>query len=211
MPHDLSAQWQADTSNFPGPPSVRDAAFAELLTRYGEPHRAYHATSHLQALFPLLQEHTPVPPSLANRLAIWWHDAIYDPQSGDNEARSAELARAHLGAIGADPTLIDQVETLILATKNHWQGPSLGEGDAFLDADIAILGAPEPVYDRYAAAVRHEFAFAPDPLFRAGRMQFLHHALSQPRLFRTNAFATAFEAPARRNLRRELDGLSAGA
>jgi predicted metal-dependent HD superfamily phosphohydrolase len=207
MAHDLAAQWEADVAVFPRPEEAKQAAFAELMALHGEPHRAYHATSHLQALFPLLREHAPADP--ANRLAVWWHDAIYDPQAGDNEARSAELARTRLADLGADPALIERVAALILATKNHWQGPSLGAGDYFLDADIAILGAPESVYDKYAKAVRREFAFAADPLFRAGRAQFLNHALGQARLFRTEAFAAAFEAAARRNLQRELDGLNA--
>ena len=107
--------------------------------------------------------HAPqIPPGSSPRLAIWWHDAIYDPQSRHNEEHSAELAREHLAQLGASAALIQTTSNLILMTRDHWSGPSAGDGDYFLDADIAVLGAPNSVYDRYVADVRQEYAWAAD-------------------------------------------------
>jgi predicted metal-dependent HD superfamily phosphohydrolase len=179
-----------------------------LLTCHREPHRRYHGPAHLRALFALMSLHAPqIPPGSAPRLAIWWHDAIYNPQARDNEERSADLARSHLPELGFDPATIDETCSLILMTKDHWDGPGAGDGDYFLDADIAILGAPPLKYDEYAAQVRQEYSWAPDDLYRTGRSAFLAKALARERLFRTDAFQSAYAGQAKENMSRELASL----
>jgi len=199
---DLQQRWRIDVASLLAPQAEKDAAFAEILARHTEPHRRYHGLPHLAALFALLDAHAPSAP-LSSRLAVWYHDAIYDPRAADNEAQSATLAREHLRGLGADQACIDETVALIEATRDHWSGPSLGAGDYFLDADIAILGAPPHLYDRYAADVRAEYAWAPDELYRAGRVRFLDGARARARIFRTDAFEHAFAAAARDNMRRE--------
>jgi predicted metal-dependent HD superfamily phosphohydrolase len=202
----LQAEWRKDAARFQGRPAAM--AFDELITRHNEPQRRYHGVGHLSALFYLMALHAShIAPGASARLAIWWHDAIYDPQARDNEERSAELACEHLAQLGAPAALIQTTANLILMTKNHWAGPSAGDGDYFLDADIAVLGAPAKVYDRYAADVRQEYAWAPDPAWRSGRSTFLHAAVTRPRLFRTDAFETSYGQQARINMRRELASL----
>lgn len=202
----LEAEWSKDAARFQARPAA--VVFDDLLTRHLEPQRRYHGPNHLSALFYLMALHAShIPPGASPRLAIWWHDAIYDPQARDNEDRSADLAREHLAQLGASAALIQTTANLILMTKNHWSGPSAGDGDYFLDADIAILGAPAQVYDRYAADVRLEYSWAPDPTYRAGRSAFLQAALTRPRLFRTDAFETAYGQQARINMRDELASL----
>lgn len=99
---------------------VREIFFEDLLYRHAEPQRRYHTNSHLGALSELLDQHAPhIPPGSPPRLAIWWHDAIYDPQAKDNEERSAELAREHLARLGAAPAVVDETAHIILMTKNH--------------------------------------------------------------------------------------------
>ncbi|HEX5006315.1 MAG TPA: hypothetical protein VFV70_04335 [Hyphomonadaceae bacterium] len=202
----LRVEWRKDVARLYA--NAADA-FDDLLGRHVERQRRYHGLSHLSSLFYLMALHAPhIPPGTAPRLAIWWHDAIYDPRTRDNEERSAELAREHLTRLGAPAALIQTTANLILMTKNHWSGPSAGDGDYFLDADIAILGAPPQVYDRYAADVRHEYAWALDPAWRAGRSAFLRAAVARPRLYRTDAFETAYAQQARINMHTELVSLS---
>jgi len=178
--------------------------FNNIIARHGEPQRRYHGISHLTALLDLLAKHAPhLEAGSAPRLALWWHDAIYDPTAKDNEERSAELARGHLKHLGAPTELIEETAAIILMTKNHWAGGSAGDGDYFLDADIAILGAPPDTYDAYAAGVRQEYSWVPDEAFCAGRSAFLTSALTWPRLFRTDTFETAYAAQARANMQRE--------
>lgn len=199
---DLESEWRKDAARF-SPIAAADI-FSDLVSRHSEPHRRYHGLSHLAALLDLLATHAPhVRPGSAARLAIWWHDAVYDPARRDNEDLSAVLARDHLARLGAPSSLAEETARIILITRDHWNGPPAGDGDFFLDADIAILGAPPGVYDAYAAAVRQEYAFVTDAAFGAGRGAFLTHALSLPRLFRTDAFQAAYVDQARANMSRE--------
>jgi len=203
----LESGWRKDAARFS---SVHaDEIFDELLTRHSESQRSYHGLSHLTALLDLMNKHAAhIAPGSAPRLAIWWHDAIYDPTRHDNEEQSAVLARNDLARLGAPADLIEEVADIILTTKNHWAGPSVGEGDYFLDADIAILGAPPAAYDSYTSGVRKEYAWAPEPAFRAGRSAFLTNALTWARLFRTDIFENAYAGQARENMRRELAALN---
>jgi predicted metal-dependent HD superfamily phosphohydrolase len=202
----LAEQWRFDMSAHAAP--WYGPVFNEIIYRHAETHRRYHGVQHLEALFQLLRLHAPhLPPGCPARLAVWWHDSIYDPQARDNEECSAELARQHLIKLGISHSVIGETLALILKTKNHWSGPAAGDGDYFLDADIAILGAPSAIYDRYAADVRTEYRWAPDDAYRAGRSAFLSAAIARPQLFRTATFQNAFDRQARINMRRELDGL----
>lgn len=203
----LESEWRKDAARFSA--SHETAIFQNILARHSDPSRRYHGLSHLTALFHLLATHAPqVQPGSAARLAVWWHDAVYDATRSDNEERSAELARENLSHLSAGAALVEDVVRLIHATKNHWNGPSTGEGDFFLDADIAILGAPPNIYDQYTIDVRQEYAWAPDPAYRAGRSAFLTAAIARERLFRTDAFESTYAAQARENMKRELASLS---
>lgn len=208
----LEAEWRADMSAIGADAGPAAAAFADVVSRHSEPHRRYHGLAHLDALFTLLRRHAPaIAAGSGARLAVWWHDVIYDPKAQDNEERSAIHARDALTSLGCDPGRTGATADLILKTKRHWDsGPAGADGDAFLDADIAILGAPPEIYDRYAAGVREEYGWAPDDLYRKGRGAFLRGALSRQTYFRTSAFETAFAAQARENMARELSRLEAG-
>lgn len=196
-----------DAARFPTSSEI--GIFQDIIARHSEPSRHYHGLSHLTALFDLLTTHAPqVQPGSAPRLAVWWHDAVYDATRSDNEERSAELARENLARLNADVALIEDVVGLIHTTRNHWNGPPAGNGDYFLDADIAILGAPPNIYAQYTIDVRHEYTWVPEPAFRAGRSGFLAGALARPRLFRTDAFEAAYAAQARANMQQELASIS---
>ncbi len=207
----LEREWRADMAALGVPEATSDAALADIVTRHSEPQRRYHGLSHLDALFKLLGQHAPgLAPGSSARLAVWWHDAVYDPKAPDNEERSADLARETLTALKTAPPLIEEVADLILKTKRHWDsGPDGADGDLFLDADIAILGAPPAIYDAYAAGVREEYNWAPDLLYRQGRGAFLRAALGREQYFRTALFETAYGAQARENMARELAKLDA--
>jgi len=201
----LQDRWNADVGVLPGSGAAKASAFDEIMAAHSQAHRRYHGVGHLEALFALLDEYAlSVAEPLPLHFAVWWHDVVYEPKASDNEGRSAALARARLTEMGAAQDLIEPLDLLILATRNHWEGPTMGDGDYFLDADIAILGAPPSLYDQYAEDVRAEYSFAPEPMFRAGRSQFLSKAIERQPLFRRPEFEAAYGAAARENMRREL-------
>jgi predicted metal-dependent HD superfamily phosphohydrolase len=189
---------------------------ARLRARYAEPHRAYHDQTHVDALLALLAEvRGGLHDAAAIELAIWYHDAIYDPARTDNETRSAVLLRTDLASL-ADPLLLARAETLVLATATHTlptdADPELASDCAtFLDMDLSILGAPEPAFRRYDAAIRREYAAVPDADYRAGRSRVLRGLLARPRLYLTGHFQARFDAPARCNLAAALAALSSDA
>jgi predicted metal-dependent HD superfamily phosphohydrolase len=182
--------------------------FDELRQHYAESHRHYHTQQHVDALLAELRV-TPVPVHNHEvvEAAIWFHDAIYDTQRQDNEARSAELAATQLRDAGWAAENIARVEKLILATANHTavEGVLNAEPDAalFLDLDLSILGARPSIYDAYAKAIRQEFDWVSDADYRAGRSRVLTRFLAQSRLFRTDHYLSLLDIPACDNLQRE--------
>ncbi|MGC5050258.1 metal-dependent phosphohydrolase [Micromonospora sp. DT48] len=192
-------------------PAVVDAVGAELLERWQEPHRHYHTLTHLAAMLDVIDQYasTAPHPDLV-RLAAWCHDAVYDPRaSGDrNERDSAALADALLTRLGLPADQVAEVHRLILLTAGHAVDPSDADGALLCDADLAVLAAPEPDYDRYATAIRREYAHVPEPDYRVGRARVLSGLLALPSLYRIPALAARWSHPARANLTRELARLS---
>ncbi|PZG05283.1 metal-dependent phosphohydrolase, partial [Micromonospora craterilacus] len=167
-------------------PAAVDAAGNELVERWREPHRHYHTIEHLTAVLDVVDRYasTASRPDLV-RLAAWCHDAVYDPRApGDrNERDSAALAGTLLARAGLPAAEVAEVRRLILLTAGHLVDPADTDGALLCDADLAILAAPPPGYDRYAAAIRREYAHVPPTDYRAGRTQVLSALLALPALF----------------------------
>lgn len=181
---------------------------ADLRQRYREAPRAYHNLAHLahalavaDGLRPYADDFTAV------GLALWFHDAIYDPQApaGQNEADSAALANHALSPFGLPPAQRQHIQRLILATQTHQ--PTTADGQVVVDADLAILAAPPAQYDAYAQAIRQEYGWVAEPAYRAGRTAVLQRFLSRPHLFHTPPQQKK-DALARANLTRELAQLA---
>jgi predicted metal-dependent HD superfamily phosphohydrolase len=180
-------------------PSVR----ADLVARWSEPHRRYHTLDHLTFVLDVIDEHAALADDIeAVRLAAWFHDAVYDPRASDNEERSAVLARSML-----DVACIDEVVRLIELTRDHQARTGDRNGGLLCDADLAILAAPPERYAEYAQAVREEYAFVPDELFRTGRTNVLQHLLDLPALFHVVPDRHAWTARAHTNMSAEIDRL----
>ncbi|MCS7068529.1 MAG: hypothetical protein N2Z75_04940 [Meiothermus sp.] len=195
----LLARWQALLASLGTDPEAHFPLLERLLTHHSEPHRRYHNLAHLDTLLRLL----PAKPHL--EFAVWFHDAIYDPTRADNEEQSARLAQESLPRLGAAPELVERVTRIILATQNHRTDDP--DTALFLDADLAILGAEPQTYQAYARAIRQEYAWVPESLFRERRAQVLQGFLSRARIYQSDAFAH-LEQPARDNLQQELQTLA---
>lgn len=188
-------------------PTGIERAGGQLLTAWREPHRHYHGVPHLRAVLDVVDAYAGSArrPALV-RLAAWCHDAVYDPRAGGdaNEQASAALAGELLAGAGLPVAAVAEVRRLVLLTAGHAVPPDDPDGALLCDADLAILAASPPAYDRYAAAVRREYAHVPDPAFRAGRAKVLECLLTLPTLYRLPEPHARWESPARANLTREL-------
>lgn len=198
----------------------------DLLERYEQPHRKYHTSVHLSEMLTALktlyeQHHTATPRAVL--LAAWFHDAVYEANPGDDEAASADLARTALTPLASTGSLTNREVTaiahLIELTASHqladgieeYTSGALTRADAafFLDADLAILAADSPRYTRYVAGVRAEYAhYAPDA-FTRGRAAILQGFLNRTAIYASDTARLLWDAPARLNLRTELEGYRA--
>ena len=184
-----------------------DGLLEALLTRYAEPQRAYHTRQHLRDCFEQLDPAAGLARALSEvQLALWFHDAIYDPRAQDNEERSARWAADALEAAGADPAIAPRVRALVLATR-HAAVPEGGDAQLLVDVDLSILGAAPARFDEYERQIRVEYAWVPEPAFRSARAGMLRGFLTRPRIFSTAWFGERLEAPARANLERSLAAL----
>jgi predicted metal-dependent HD superfamily phosphohydrolase len=86
--------------------------------------------------------------------------------------------------------------------------PRAGDAELVVDLDLSILAAPREVYDAYEKAVRAEYEWVPEPLFRAGRSKLLKQLLDMPRLYHKTPLAQRWEQPARENLLGALKALA---
>jgi predicted metal-dependent HD superfamily phosphohydrolase len=186
-----------------------EAAFADLVARYSEPHRHYHNLQHIADVLAAVAQLSDlaVEPE-AIELAVWYHDAIYDPRAKDNEERSAELAFAELSALGLLRKLIEKVAALIRATEHVGNAAADIDTQILLDADLAILGAEPERYRQYADAIRQEYAWVDHAAYRAGRSRLLESFQMRDRIYRTDQMFAAREEAARKNLRAELEQLN---
>lgn len=186
-------------------------AFEGLQARYAAPSRHYHTMAHILETIEALRASGG---SLAHpeeaELALWYHDAVYDPERNDNEEASVELATHELRLAGVKEPVVERIGAMILDTR-HSAPATTADGALVADADLATLGAPEDVFDVYDAAIRQEYAFVPEPMYRAARADILRKFLDRPAVFQTGVFRRSHETRARSNLSRALARLQAGA
>jgi len=191
---------------------IDDALKSELSALYQAADRHYHNLAHIKAMLALAGEYRALldDPD-AVEAAIWFHDAVYDSRAKDNEAKSAEMAEKSLTGRASSERLA-RIAAMINATATH-QLPALDDEGALddtallLDMDLAILGAEPHAFDAYEQAVRREYGWVEEPMWRAGRAAVLKTFLARPHIFHTQAFRDRFEARARENLGRSLQAL----
>ena len=187
-----------------------ESTLEELVRAYTEPHRHYHTLDHVADLLRLLEQHGGASDADAVKLAILFHDAVYDPARQDNEAASANLAVTQLSALGFPRQLLGKVEHYILATQHGAASQAMEDADldTLLDLDLSVLAAASDRYRSYALAIRQEYSVVPDTLYRLGRRRVLEGFLARAQIYRTERLRALWEAPARANLSGEIAALT---
>ncbi|MDF7813018.1 hypothetical protein [Hymenobacter sp. YC55] len=209
----LATQWHQLTAPLLPNEKQRTVTFEQLVAAYSASGRHYHTLRHVQILLDAVQaEAAALHDSTVVQLAVWFHDAVYEPLRDDNETRSAELAAEFLANTTLSESRLQRVAYLIERTKDHTQTQPDDDLDLqlFLDADLGILGAPETDYWQYARQVRQEYQSVPDSLYQRGRSKVLEKLLNTPVLYRTAAYRTRLDAVARHNLQAELQAWEQG-
>ncbi len=185
-----------------------------LNDRYNEPHRHYHTLQHIKEMGDLLRPTIEASERIegkrvddmtfeALRLAVLYHDAVYDPMRDDNEERSIDLARQELGNRGLHPDILESVVRLIHSTAEH--KPKEQDEKILSDLDLAILGSDR--YTQYVDQIREEYGLVSDDRWRIGRSGLLQSFLDRPQIF---YYLTHLESRARSNISWELGRLAHG-
>ena len=185
--------------------------YDDLVARYAEPQRAYHTLDHIADClrhFDAVRHLVAWPAAVA--LAIWFHDAIYDPRRADNEEQSAQLAEATLRALAGDRPVTAAQDSIgrgrpsvvgrLIRLTSHEDVQITGDGALLCDIDLAILGAPPAAFDAYDDAIRREYAWVPEDIFCRERARVLAGFLARPTIYHTQHFIRSLEQQARANL-----------
>lgn len=180
------------------------------LAAYDAAGRHYHTWIHVNEVVERYQEvrlFADWQHPLEVLVAVYYHDAVYDPRQKDNEAASSELAEEACKR-WLPQTDTDRVHELILLTARH-SNLSLSDVDPeealFLDCDMAILGASSTRFKEYCDQIAAEYApFISPESYAAGRRAFLQKLLDAPCIFLSDYFHARLDKRARKNLRAAL-------
>lgn len=182
-------------------------SFDALAAAYSEKHRHYHTTRHIDHCLRELDSAMSLARDPAEvELALWFHDAIYDPHSGKNEERSADWACELLTRHHASAERVGRVRDHILATR-HEAVANDPDSRLVVDIDLSILGVDEVTYEAFEVNVRKEYRWVPSLLFRRKRAEILESFLARPMIYTTPFFRDRYEVAARRNLSQAIERL----
>jgi predicted metal-dependent HD superfamily phosphohydrolase len=178
--------------------------FNKLIAAYSEKQRAYHTLQHLYECLVLVDSiRADLNDADAVALALWFHDAVYDPQAKDNELKSAELFEQYL-AQDLSIDIVQKIKRWILATQKHEATNEL-DLQFLLDIDLAILAASPERFAEYEQQIQQEYAWVDPDVYSIKRKQVLAHFYQTEPLYQTEYFQQNFEQSAKQNLNRILN------
>ena len=183
----------------------------ELHAAWGAKHRHYHDAWHLRECLGLLELWKGQGERTAEvAIALWFHDAVYDPGAIDNELRSAAWAARALGEARVSSEVAQRVYELVMATQHAAHPPPVRSIDTelLLDIDLAILGAAPERFAAFERDIRKEYAAAPGDVYRSARHTVLRGFMEREHLYHTPQASERLEAQARLNLQGALERLA---
>lgn len=185
------------------------AIHADLCARHADPQRHYHTLNHVRHCLHELdaavlpgREHDTV------EMALWFHDAIYQPGATDNEVRSVTLFTDRAQSTFS-LEFVAEVSRLIMITT-HRTPPADTPQCWMSDIDLSSFGLPWGEFIRDSLHVRKEFQSQSDEQYYARHSSFLRSFIQRNRLYQTEYFFARYEAAARLNISRLLEMFAAG-
>lgn len=169
----------------------------KLLTyQYTQKHRHYHTLEHIAHMFEIARKHD-VELSETQCIAIWWHDAVYDPSSHTNEEDSIDMLGYAIDILKYD---YNEIARIIFDTKTHQ--PRSEQSAIVCDLDMMILAASPEEYFEYTKKIRKEFSNYTNEQYLEGRLKFLK-TLKDTKIFHSPVFEK-YENIAQRNINNEI-------
>lgn len=179
----------------------------EITKRYSEPHRRYHTIEHPARM---LANAARFKIKLTDEQiwAIWLHDLVYEPGAKDNEERSAEEGTRLMLEFGlylGDETKLDNVERIILDTKDHVARHP--QSEVVIDLDLFVFAEDWEYYIESSERVAKEFnTFVGSEEWAEGRTAFLRGMLERKPFFLTK-YCNHWDCAARNNIEEEIQQL----
>ncbi len=181
----------------------------EIIANYSEHTRHYHNVDHINSMLKLCDLYQRQLKNIDNvKIAVFYHDCIYNSKSNTNETDSAKRAVEELTQINFPAAEIEKIKLYILSTQNH--KPLLDDSDLkyFLDFDLYILGQTENQYFDYTKRIRREYQWVPSFIYNTKRKAVLKSFLERNELYYTTEFVEKYTQQAKINLEEEIKSLS---
>jgi predicted metal-dependent HD superfamily phosphohydrolase len=181
----------------------------ELYAAWGAKSRHYHDLRHLRECLGLLEVWKGQGERAAEvSIALWFHDAIYDPGADDNELRSAAWAARALGEARVSSEAAQRVYDLVMATRHDAVVAWGIDAELLVDIDLAILGAAPERFQAFERDIRKEYAAVPQAVYRSARRTVLQGFIEREHIYHTAKARALLEAQARLNLQGALERLA---
>ena len=183
------------------------AVYQLLEDAYREPQRFYHTMQHIDHCLEMFDDcRALLTQPDAVELTIWFHDAIFVPGNGDNEARSAVLYQ-ELAQDAHSEEYRRVVPRMVLATLHN--GDTLDDEDTryLVDIDLSSFGLPWDEFLRDSQNLRRENRQTDDETYYRSQCGFQRGLLAREQFFLTEFFRQRFETRARENLARYFEHL----
>jgi predicted metal-dependent HD superfamily phosphohydrolase len=166
----------------------------------------YHTPYHVMNIF-----HTADSMGIAlnadERLAIWFHDAIYRAGSKENETQSVLFMESLLHYI-SDVNIMCGAKLIIEDTARHLDDkPVYSHSSRMMDLDMAGFAADEESFAIQNDCIEKEFlenGYSFVDVIR-GRINFLEALQSKDKIYRTEQFIDTMEKRARENISMLID------
>ena len=169
----LQRSWLQLLTQFNIAPVDAYSLFDRLIAAYQEPHRHYHNIEHIAEMLKIAGKLSDQATNLpAIQLAVWFHDAIYDPKAKDNEERSALLATAELQSLGIPAETAKEVGDMIRATATSIRPQWIGTRQFYSMPILRSWGQRNCAIFRYAEAIRQEYAWVEEAAYRKDERAF---------------------------------------
>lgn len=186
-----------------------DAAYAIahcLFARMNDFRLHYHTPIHILSIFDFAREHK-ISLQHHETLAIWFHDAIYEPTNKNNEERSTDFMIALVSEY-IPYEKYSAAANIIEDTARHLEPLQYNSSDLVLDLDISNFACDCVEHLTANEAIRREFSQYSDLEFLKGRLDFLQKFLAKGFIYRTPIFKEKFETKAITNIQEDIEEIN---
>lgn len=193
-------------------PESSAEVFNKIIDAYDNPSRGYHDDKHIVSMLKNFDEFMINNSNLVQnpsefKFAILMHD--YVNGTPNEVAESIEAAEKFIKQVAPNQNA-DYIKKLILATDYSRKTPNLSIDEMLIqDLDLAILGSNPIDYKEYATLIRKQYSHISDDIFNNERRKVLQSFLDKENIYNIDYFKSKYEIQARKNIKSELEFITA--